>query len=233
MGNQQLTGDEKAARRPQRARPVPGQEQKVAQGASLPPLATLQQQIGNRAVARALAQRSGDSPAELDDETAARINRARSEGQPLDSAIGSELGAAFGQDLSGVRVHTSPEADSLSRALNARAFTSGRDIFFRSGAYEPHSTSGQQLIAHEVTHVVQQRVGAVPSAERMTVNPPGDIFEQEADAAASALAGGLSPIQRQSEEEEEEERVQRQAEEEDEEQIQAQFEEEEEEEAQA
>ncbi|MCL6429562.1 MAG: DUF4157 domain-containing protein [Anaerolineae bacterium] len=232
MGIQQLAGDKKAARRPQPARPVPGQEQKLAQAASPPPLAALQQQIGNQAVARLLAQRSGEAPAELDDGTAARINRARGEGQPLDGAIGSELGAAFGHDLSGVRVHTSPEADSLSRALNARAFTTGRDIFFRSGAYEPHSTSGRQLIAHEVTHVVQQGMGAVPSAERMTVNPPGDVFEQEADAVARALAGGPTSIQRQSQEEEEEERVQLQAEQEEEEPIQAQFEEEEEEGAQ-
>lgn len=227
MGDQQLKGDERAIRGPQNARPAPVQERKQGLAASLPPLAALQRQIGNRAVARLLAQRSGEAPAELDDETAARINRARGGGQPLDSAIGSELGAAFGQDLSGVRVHTSPEADSLSRALSARAFTTGRDIFFRSGAYEPHSTSGRQLIAHEVTHVVQQGMGAVPSAERTTVNPPGDVFEQEADAAAAALTGGPTSIQPQSQEEEEE-RVQRQTEEE--EPIQAQFEEEEEEE---
>lgn len=232
MGDQQLKGDERAIRGPQNARPAPVQERKQGQAASLPPLTALQRQIGNRAVARLLAQRSGEAPTELDDETAARINRARGEGQPLDSTIGSELGAAFGHDLSGVRVHTSPEADSLSRALSARAFTTGRDIFFRSGAYEPHSTSGRQLIAHEVTHIVQQGMGAVPSAERMTVNPPGDVFEQEAGAAAAALAGGPTSIQRQSQEEEEEERVQRQAELEEEEPIQAQIEEEEEEEAQ-
>jgi len=197
-----------------------------------PNLAGLQQMVGNRAVQRLLAQRSGEGPAEIDDQTAGRINRARGGGQSLDSAVQKQMGAATGHDFGGVRVHTSPESDDLNRQLGAKAFTTGQDVFFREGAYDPHSSGGQELIAHELTHVVQQGSGAVSSnGGGMTVNAPGDAFEQEADAVAQTVAGpgAGADVQRQ----EEEEDVQMQPEEEEEELLQPQMEEEKEEELQA
>lgn len=197
-----------------------------------PGLAGLQQTIGNRAVQRLIQRSGGDGPFELDDDTAGRINRMRGGGQPLDAGVQAQMSAATGYDLSDVRVHTSAEANDLSRQISAKAFTTGRDIFFREGAYSPGSGSGQHLISHELTHVVQQSTGAVSgSGAGMTVNPPGDAFEQEADAAASSVAGSLGgQVQRQVEEEEEE-TLQRQAleEEEEEEMVQTQEMEEEEE----
>ena len=68
---------------------------------------------------------------------------------------------AFNADFSGVKVHTGAESDTLNRSLSARAFTSGHDVFFRQGEYNPDSTAGQELLAHELTHVVQQRGTAV------------------------------------------------------------------------
>jgi hypothetical protein len=62
----------------------------------------------------------------------------------------------FGADFSGVRVHTDGEADQISQDLSARAFTTGSDIYFGQGEYRPSSTGGQELLAHELTHVVQQ-----------------------------------------------------------------------------
>jgi hypothetical protein len=151
-------------------------------------LLVLQNRVGNRGVQRLLAQRAGAGPFTLDDETAQRIDRERSSGRPLDSAVQAKMGDALGTDFSTVRVHTSPAADQLNRTLNARAFTTGQDIFFRGDAYQPASSSGQQLIAHELTHVVQQATGAVGSGSGgMTVNAPGDRFEQEADAVAGSL----------------------------------------------
>jgi hypothetical protein len=170
-------------------------------------LATFQQQVGNRALRRLIVQRSTSVPADLDDETATRINHERGSGQTLDSALQEQAGTALGADFSGVRVHDSLEADTLNRQLNARAFTTGQDIFFREGEYQPNSLSGQELIAHELTHVVQQSSGAVSgSSGRMTVNPPGDRFEQEADAAArqAVQAGGTAGVQRQDAAEDEE-----------------------------
>ena len=152
-------------------------------------LTGLQQQVGNRAVQR-LVQRSGEGSFQLDDDTASRINRERGAGQALDSGVQRQMGSAFGADFSGVQVHNTQESAALNQDLSAQAFTTGSDIFFGEGRYQPQSSGGQELIAHELTHVVQQGSGSVGSGGGMTVNAPGDSFEQEADASARAA---LSP----------------------------------------
>lgn len=96
---------------------------------------------------------------------------ARGAGTPLPADLRAALEAAFGADLSGVRVHTNSAVAAAQADSSARAFTAGEDIFFRSGAYNPSSAEGRQLIAHELTHVVQQRGGAVPPQSPAT--PPG------------------------------------------------------------
>lgn len=156
--------------------------------------------LGNAAIQRLLAQRAGAGAFDLDDATASRINAARSNGQSLDTAIQTKMGESMGADLSGVRVHTGSESHALNEQLNAKAFTTGSDIFFRDGAYSPQSSSGQELIAHELTHVVQQASGAVGGGgSTMQVNAPGDRFEQEADAVAKSVTSQGSPpaVQRQ------------------------------------
>jgi hypothetical protein len=184
-------------------------------GTEVPDLLRLQQQVGNRAAQRLLAQRKEGGSFELDDQTAGRINRARGGGQPLEGTVQEQMSAAMGYDFTGVRVHTSPESDDLNRQLSARAFTTGQDIFVRQGDYAPHSSTGQELIAHELSHVVQQSTGRVSGGGGgMTVRPAGDAFEQEADALArqaanAAYAPGAQAaeggIQRQDIPEEEEE----------------------------
>lgn len=203
---------------------------------NVPPVVALQNQIGNSAVQRLLAQRSGAGPTELDDDTASRINSARGSGQALEGGLQEQMGGAMEQDFSNVRVHTSRESDQLNNDLGAKAFTTGQDIFFREGEYSPNTSSGQELIAHELTHVVQQGSGAVSSGGKMAVNDPGDRFESEADSVAKAVttAEVAPPVQRQAEEEEIQAKrgdVQRQEEEEEvqmqeEEEIQMQEEEE-------
>ncbi|MEH2102985.1 MAG: DUF4157 domain-containing protein [Nostoc sp.] len=84
------------------------------------------------------------------------INRARGGGQPLDAGLQQSIGQAMGADFSGVKVHTDTQADQLNQSIQARAFTTGQDVFFRQGEYNPGSRGGQELIAHELTHVVQQ-----------------------------------------------------------------------------
>ncbi|MEZ4868518.1 MAG: DUF4157 domain-containing protein [Caldilineaceae bacterium] len=198
--------------------------------------ATLPSHLGNRAIQRLLAQRSGDGAFDLDEATAGRINGARGGGQALDTSVQTKMGESMGADFSGVRVHTGSEAHQLNEQLSAKAFTTGSDIFFREGAYSPQSSSGQELLAHELTHVVQQSTGAVSggaggSGSGMTVNAPGDRFEQEADSVAKSVttAATAPPVQRQTPEEEElqTKRLQRQEMEEDELQMQAMPEEEE------
>lgn len=179
---------------------------KLADGGSSASLAGLQRQVGNAAVQRLLAQRSDVGPAQLDDETTQRINSQRGGGQTLDAGVQSSLGAAMGYDFSGVHIHTSPEANQLNRQLNAKAFTTGEDVFFQADAYQPHTSAGQELIAHELTHVVQQGTGQVGGGSGMVVNAPNDRFEQEANAVAkTAISPGVqAQVQRQAEDEEDE-----------------------------
>ncbi|MEH1800127.1 MAG: DUF4157 domain-containing protein [Nostoc sp.] len=87
------------------------------------------------------------------------INRARSGGQPMADNIRQPMEKAFSADFSRVKIHTNSQSDQLNQSIQARAFTTGQDVFFRQGAYEPGSRGGQELLAHELTHVVQQNSG--------------------------------------------------------------------------
>lgn len=90
-------------------------------------------------------------------EIEASIRQARSGGEPLPEGVRAHMEKAFGADFSGVRVHADGRADRLNRSLQARAFTTGQDIFLKQGEYRPGSSEGQRLLAHELTHFEQQR----------------------------------------------------------------------------
>ncbi|AOX02711.1 hypothetical protein BJP34_27630 [Moorena producens PAL-8-15-08-1] len=96
----------------------------------------------------------GGGEATTDFET--ELNRARGSGKPLDVGLQQSMGQAMGADFSGVRVHTDGRANQLNRSLSARAFTTGQDVYFQKGEYKPGTRVGQELIAHELTHVLQQ-----------------------------------------------------------------------------
>jgi hypothetical protein len=119
------------------------------------PIRRLQRQYGNRAVGQML-ERKGEGGTEVAPEVEEAIQQARGGGQALDSGVRDQMEPALGADFGGVRVHTGGEADALNRELNARAFTTGQDVFFRQGEYSPGSSGGRELLAHELTHVVQQ-----------------------------------------------------------------------------
>jgi len=199
--------------------PQVGEKGRVSQPAKIrpqkqtaKPAAKLQNPLSNRAIQRLLAQRSSDGAFDLDDATANRINQACSGGQALDGTVQTQMSESMGTNFSGVRVHTSSEAHALNEQLSAKAFTTGHDIFFRAGEYNPDSSSGQELIAHELTHVVQQGSGVVGGGGAMRVNPPGDQFEQEADSVAKTVTTGapVPTAQRQELPEEEEDVAQMQ-----------------------
>ena len=97
------------------------------------------------------------------------IADARGSGRPIDPAVRSRFEQAMGTDLSTVRVHDGPGADRLNRSISARAFTTGHDIFFSQGTYNPRSDAGQQLLAHELVHTVQQSSSARRMIRRLTV----------------------------------------------------------------
>ena len=77
-------------------------------------------------------------------------------GSPMAPGVQAEMGSKIGADFSGVRIHTGPQASSMSNALGAQAFTYGNDIYFNEGKYQPESPDGKRLLAHELTHTVQQ-----------------------------------------------------------------------------
>ena len=85
------------------------------------------------------------------------IQQAKGGGQGLDESVRQPMEQAFGADFSGVKIHTDAQSDQLNRSIQAKAFTTGQDIFFKQGEYQPGSRGGQELLAHELTHVVQQR----------------------------------------------------------------------------
>lgn len=125
----------------------------------------------------------------------AQIDAQRGGGSALDSSFREQMESAFGTDFSGVRVHQDAQSDTLNRQLTAKAFTTGNDIFLRSDA----NTGDGHLMAHELTHVVQQRAGGGSAGGGMTAGPANDPQEHEADRTAEAVLSGR--MQREAEQE--------------------------------
>lgn len=84
------------------------------------------------------------------------IDSSRGKGEPLPDETRGFFEERMGHDFSGVNIHAGGAADGINREINAKAFTTGKDIFFREGAYNPGTSEGKELLAHELTHVVQQ-----------------------------------------------------------------------------
>jgi hypothetical protein len=165
-------------------------QQETESQAAADPRAThnLASSLGNAGMQRLLrshVQRSGDGSGPVDDEIGRQIQSKRGTGSALDDATRADLEPALGSDFSDVRVHTDSQADSLNRAVSAEAFTTGKDIFFRAGNYNPGSADGRKLLAHELTHVVQQR--SAPAQSDLTVSSPEDSAEKEASSVADSL----------------------------------------------
>jgi hypothetical protein len=109
-----------------------------------------------------LIQRKSDlGGTEASTDLEASISRSRGGGQGLPDAIRQPMEQAFGANFSGVRIHSDSQSDQLNRSINARAFTTKNDIFFSAGSYNPGDRGGQELLAHELTHVVQQGAASV------------------------------------------------------------------------
>lgn len=109
-----------------------------------------------------------------------------SPGQSLDSTTREFMESRFGHDFSRVRVHTDARAAESTRTVNAQAYTVGRDVVFGAEQYTPGTNTGKSLLAHELTHVVQQR-GPNGKNERPTTGNANDAHEQEASRVANSL----------------------------------------------
>lgn len=91
-------------------------------------------------------------------------------GKPLDSTLQQDMGQRFGHDFSGVRVHSGSEAEQSAQDMHAHAYTVGPNVVFGRGAYAPHTSKGYHLLAHELTHVVQQSQGDASLIQRLPLD---------------------------------------------------------------
>lgn len=179
------------------------------------PILQLQRSIGNQGVLQMFESHERDTPAE----DRSQPRQFQASGQPLEPVTREIMESRLGHDFSQVRVHTDASAAKSAQSLSASAYTAGDNIVFGPGQYQPLSDSGQRLLAHELTHVVQQRAGVdLPAG----MGQKGDRYERHADAVAervtnprtargllapyphttrAASPGGMaSPVQRQSHE---------------------------------
>jgi hypothetical protein len=126
----------------------------------------------------------------------------RSPGQPLDAATRAFMEPRFGHDFSTVRVHSDARAAAAASAINARAFTSNRSVVFGADQYAPQTESGRRLVAHELTHVVQQRAPTVQRKEATEVRQspelkPGPaldplVQDQDKECGFKLIVGGVT-----------------------------------------
>jgi len=117
----------------------------------------------------------------------------RSGGRPLDTATRAFMESRFNQDFGHVRIHTGPTASESAQELQARAYTADRDIVFGSGQYAPETSAGKKLLAHELTHVIQQR-GSNKSVHRQVVEESTCTTRAPREIEIShSNAGFLSP----------------------------------------
>ena len=130
----------------------------------------------------AVLRRAAVNTAEVPEKVPPVVHEAlRAGGQPLEAQTRARMESRFGHDFSGVRVHTDSKAADSARAVNALAYTVGRDVVFGAGQYAPHTGAGERLVAHELTHVVQQ---GGPATGAFAIGPVQDEFEREASSAA-------------------------------------------------
>lgn len=116
----------------------------------------------------------------------------RSGGQPLDDESRALMESRLGHNFGQVRVHADEDAARSAAAVQSLAYTVGSDIVFGSGQYAPNTSDGQRLIAHELTHVVQQR--DMTTGGPLTVGPVDDAYEREAEATAQYISDGGSVL---------------------------------------
>ncbi len=111
------------------------------------------------------------------------LQASKGSGRPLDSATHSFMSRSFGSDFSNVKVHTDSNAIQMNQQLNAKAFTNGSDVYFNQGQYNPNSTVGKHLLAHELTHTIQQgSISSAPQTIMKEADLTGNNIIQKSDA---------------------------------------------------
>ena len=132
------------------------------------------------------------------DDIAQKLREKKGVGSPLPSTIQAKMEQGFGTDFSRVRVHTGTEAAQLNQQLGAKAFTYGPDVYFNQGEYQPASSEGQRLLAHELTHVVQQNRSVEQKIMRVPrPTAPADLNAYSAATRRTIVFDVPAPVPRQ------------------------------------
>lgn len=160
------------------------------------PLLFLQKQIGNAQIARMMADEDalqrlpevGKAGGPVSHQLANRITKQLGKGTPLPEQKRQQMESNFGQSMEAVRLHTDRESQQLNQQISARAFTLGNDVFFGQKAHP----NDNQLLSHELTHVVQQQ--SMPVSGSLTVGPSNDRFEQQARSSVSRMEDQTEPL---------------------------------------
>ncbi|TYK49381.1 DUF4157 domain-containing protein [Actinomadura decatromicini] len=155
-------------------------------------IAELQGLAGNTAVARVIqSARDGCGPAAEQTVQRSQVDEVlRTPGRPLDAPLRAEMEARMGADFSDVRLHTGTAAERSAAEIGASAYTSGSDVVIGKGGVDKHT------LAHELTHVIQQRRGPVAGTDNgdgLKLSDPSDRFEREAELNAARVMGGQDP----------------------------------------
>jgi hypothetical protein len=130
-------------------------------------------------------QTSGRGPPQGD--FSSKLNQTKGSGQPLDSATNSFMSNRFGADFSNVRIHDNSTAASMSDSISAKAFTHQNNIYFNQGQYQPSTSSGKHLLAHELTHTIQQGAVGTSVQPKLEIGSPTSALEKEADSMADKV----------------------------------------------
>lgn len=168
--------------------PVPAAGARSRVGAGSPRGASRMQ---STLLSPALLQREGKGAAQAGPEVATEIRASLGGGRPLPPAVRDFMEPRFRADFSRVRIHTDSRAARLAARLSARAFAYGQDIFFANDEYSPESAGGRELIAHELTHTIQQRGAAPRGASRdveVTQTTPPQVQRLGFDTALNYFA---------------------------------------------
>ncbi len=147
----------------------------------------LQRSVGNAGVANL-----------LEEERSPVHSVISSGGRPLEPDVRTDMESRLGHDFSDVRVHDDSAAAASASAVNAHAYTVGSNVVFQRDRYDPSSHEGRVTLAHELTHVVQQRSGPVDGTSApggIKVSDPADRFEREAASNAQRVMSGPAPVQ--------------------------------------